>query len=99
VRARSLALGPAWSANEAVVAGLVTASVPGDELLQEATRRAEELAGRPKHAVTLAKDLLNAAADADFETVLLVERAAQGVLTTTPEFAAGSARFLARDDR
>ncbi len=78
-RAKRLILtGAALSAREALAAGLVTAVVPGDELLSTARLLAEELAGAAPLSARLAKALLNARSEsASPDLPELVRQAAQ----------------------
>jgi enoyl-CoA hydratase/carnithine racemase len=80
-------------AEEAHRIGLVHAVVPADGLLDEARRRALELAQRAPAALGLAKRLLNAAADADVRTGQALEALAQSVAVRTQDHREGVRAF------
>jgi enoyl-CoA hydratase/carnithine racemase len=80
-------------AEEAHRIGLVHAVVPADGLLDEARRRAAELAQRAPAALGLAKRLLNAAADADVRTGQALEALAQSVAVRTQDHREGVRAF------
>lgn len=80
-------------AEEARRLGLIHAVVPGEGLLDEARRRAAELAGRAPAALGLAKRLLNAAADTDVRTGQALEALAQSIAIRTEDHREGVRAF------
>jgi enoyl-CoA hydratase/carnithine racemase len=83
-------------AGEALLAGLVTEVVPTGAALERALEHARRLAAMPPVAVSVAKQAIDAAAEASREAGLLIERLAYGLLaqtqaarTAAEEFGAG----------
>lgn len=81
-------------ADQALQAGLVTAVVEPDGLLDEARRTAEQIMGRGPLAVQLATTIIRHGLDTDSSTGMLLERLAQSVLYSTGERAEGTGAFL-----
>lgn len=84
-------------ATEAQRLGLVSRVVPADALAAEAAAEAERLAARAPQALGLAKRLLNAAADVDVTTGLVLESFAQSIALRTADHREGVRAF--RDKR
>ena len=83
-RTRDLVLrGRRMSVSEACSWGLVTQTVPAGEHVSRAAAIAEELAGQPPLAVSVAKQVITAATDASRETALLLEQLAYATLNRT----------------
>ena len=68
--------------------GLVHEVVPADQLLAAADRWCSRVAELPPHAVAMAKPLLRAAADANWNDALTLEEFAEPTCFTTEAFAA-----------
>ncbi|MGQ7787508.1 enoyl-CoA hydratase/isomerase family protein [Nesterenkonia sp. PF2B19] len=81
-------------ADEALQAGLVTAVVEPDGLLEEARRTAAQIMARGPLAVQLATTIIRHGLNADAATGMLLERLAQSVLYSTGERAEGTGAFL-----
>jgi 2-(1,2-epoxy-1,2-dihydrophenyl)acetyl-CoA isomerase len=84
-------------AQEALELGLVHEVVPHDELLAAADRWCDHAAALPPHALAMAKPLLRAAADADWEGSLTLEEFAEPSCFTTRSFARSVDAMLHRD--
>jgi len=72
-------------AKEALAIGLVSRVVPDDELLAEANHAAEAVAGMPRMASTLAKNIMNALVRVRPDTAFALESSAQAVLFESDE--------------
>jgi len=93
-RAKELVLlGRRLSADEGLAAGLVTEMVAEGAALERALELARELAQLPPVAVAVAKQAIDAAADAPREAALLIERLAYGVLAQTDAARRAAADF------
>jgi 2-(1,2-epoxy-1,2-dihydrophenyl)acetyl-CoA isomerase len=94
-RARRLLLfGEEVGARQALEWGMVGEVVPDDTLIESAHLRAEELAALPTHVVMYTKSLLSRSFDIGLDTVLFEERLAQGVVSTSDDYAEGVNAFL-----
>lgn len=82
------------TAEEALSAGLVTAVVDPERLLDEAQATAKKIMARGPLAVQLATTVIRHGFDADQATGMLLERLAQSVLYSTEEKAEGTRAFL-----
>lgn len=82
------------TAEEALSAGLVTAVVDPERLLDEAQATAKKIMARGPLAVQLATAVIRHGFDADQATGMLLERLAQSVLYSTEEKAEGTRAFL-----
>ena len=71
------------SAEEALAIGLFTEVVPAGTALERAVELAQKLAALPPTAVTVAKNAIDAAADAPRDAAVLIERLAYGLLAQT----------------
>jgi enoyl-CoA hydratase/carnithine racemase len=83
-------------ADEAQRIGLVTAVVPGGELLTTAREVAGQITAKGPLAIRLAKLVIRTGMDADQRTGLVVERLAQALLYTTDDKTEGTEAFLAK---
>jgi enoyl-CoA hydratase/carnithine racemase len=72
-------------AGEALVAGIVTETVPGGTALDRALELARRLAALPALAVSLTKQAIDAMPEASREAGILIERLAYGLLAQTEE--------------
>lgn len=90
---RLLMFGEQLSAVEAVAVGMIGETAEPAELAAVARRRAEELAALPTQALALTKSLLLRSFDLDLGSALWEEGTAQGLVSTTPDFAEGVAAF------
>ncbi|MCU1620501.1 MAG: Enoyl-CoA hydratase/isomerase [Modestobacter sp.] len=81
-------------AEEARQMGLVTAVVPGPQLMAEARRVADLVLAKGPLAVRLAKLVIRTGMDADQRTGQVVERLAQALLYTTADKQEGATAFL-----
>lgn len=83
-RATDMALtGEAIDAAQALSWGLVSAVVPGEELMTAALRKAETVAANPPHAVRMTKRLLRQAHTASLSATLEMAAAMQAAVHTT----------------
>lgn len=82
------------SARQAEAWGLVTKVVPSELVLEEATRLAREIAGKPAVAVRLAKAAVLKAFDTNLETGLDYERKCFYLLFATEDRAEGINAFI-----
>lgn len=80
----------------AAAAGLVTAVVPDDALLEAAMALARRLADGPTRGIVLTKRLVNLAEDASLPDGLAAEAALQDVAGRTDDHAEGLAAFAER---
>jgi len=76
-------LGGRLDAAQALAAGLLTEVVPEDGALDRALELAQELAARPRLAVSVAKQAIDAVPESSREAALLIERLAYGLLAQT----------------
>ncbi|MCV7496970.1 enoyl-CoA hydratase-related protein [Micrococcus luteus] len=90
--------GRAIDAAEALRIGLVTAVVPGAELLGTVRATAGQILAKGPLAVRLARLVVRGGAETDQRTGLLLERLAQSVLYTTEDKAEGTAAFTEKRD-
>jgi enoyl-CoA hydratase len=81
-------------ADEALRIGLVQAVFPKDELMTQAMRLAEELAGKSPLAMRYCKAAVNAAADTDLATGQGIERHLFALAFATEDQTEGMAAFL-----
>jgi enoyl-CoA hydratase/carnithine racemase len=81
-------------AEEARQMGLVTAVVPGPQLMAEVRRVADLVLAKGPLAVRLAKLVIRTGMDADQRTGQVVERLAQALLYTTADKQEGATAFL-----
>ena len=86
--------GRMMDAAEAERAGLVSRVVPLDQLLEEALKAAEAIAGMPPLAATMNKEMVNLAFETTLDTGLVMERRMFQVLTATEDKAEGMAAFV-----
>jgi len=99
-RARELVLlRGRFGAEEAERAGLVTEVVPEGTALTRAAEMARELARLPPVAVEVAKRAIDAAATADRDAALLIERLAYAALAQTAEHRRATTEFVERRER
>jgi enoyl-CoA hydratase len=81
-------------ADEALRVGLVQAVFPKDELMTQAMRLAEELAGKSPLAMRYCKAAVSAAADTDLETGQRIERDLFALAFATEDQTEGMQAFL-----
>jgi enoyl-CoA hydratase len=81
-------------ADEALRIGLVQAVFPRDELMTQAMKLAEELAGKSPLAMRYCKSAVNAAADTDLATGQGIERDLFALAFATEDQTEGMAAFL-----
>jgi 2-(1,2-epoxy-1,2-dihydrophenyl)acetyl-CoA isomerase len=81
-------------ADEACQLGLVTRVVPDDQLMDEATRLAAELAEGPTYALTMAKKMFQSMAQPTLEQLLEIESWVQPPILMTHDHKEGVAAFL-----
>lgn len=96
-RAAELALlGNRLPAAEAAAAGLITRSLPADELDLEVDAVAAKLAAGPRRALELTKAALNAATLAELDAALAREKTGQSELLVSADFLEGMTATLTR---
>jgi 2-(1,2-epoxy-1,2-dihydrophenyl)acetyl-CoA isomerase len=93
---RMLLFGEDVTAPDAVLAGMIAEAVPGGQLREIGTSRAAELAALPTGALRYTRSMLVRSFELDLETTLFEERAGQGLVSTSADFAEGTAAFLER---
>ncbi|TCU61216.1 short chain enoyl-CoA hydratase [Novosphingobium sp. PhB57] len=86
--------GRMMDAAEAERSGLVSRVVPQDQLLGEALKAAEAIAGMPPLAAMMNKEMVNLAFETTLDTGLIMERRLFQVLTATEDKAEGMAAFV-----
>lgn len=87
-------LGERISAERALELGLIDQMVENENFEQGIRAFALKLAGGPPVAIRLAKQIMNAGAEAPLEAALLMERAAFGILFSTEDMMEGVNSFL-----
>ncbi|MFF2082931.1 enoyl-CoA hydratase-related protein [Nocardia sp. NPDC058176] len=96
-RAAELALlGARLPAPEAAAAGLITRSLPGEELDAEVDAVAAKLAIGPRRALELTKAALNAATLTELDAALAREKTGQSELLVSADFLEGMTAMLTR---
>lgn len=85
--------GRRMSAQEALQHGLVTAVVPGDQLLTEAEKLAQKLLQKGPVALALAKKGIKASMELDIGNALLVEGLMAGLIFSTEDRREGAVAF------
>ncbi|MBO9723506.1 MAG: enoyl-CoA hydratase/isomerase family protein [Novosphingobium sp.] len=86
--------GRMMDAAEAERSGLVSRVVPLDQLLDEALKAAEAIAGMPPLAATMNKEMVNLAFETTLDTALVLERRMFQVLTATEDKVEGMKAFV-----
>ena len=89
-----LLMGEPIDADRALSIGLITRIVPQEELLPEARRMAEHLAGFAPFVPRTMKAMVNFGMEASLAGALMLEKYAQGALVQTEDKAEGIAAFL-----
>ena len=89
-----LLMGEPIDAERALAIGLITRIVPQDELLAEAQRMAEHLAGFAPFVPRTMKAMVNFGMEAGLAGALMLEKYAQGALVQTEDKAEGINAFL-----
>jgi 2-(1,2-epoxy-1,2-dihydrophenyl)acetyl-CoA isomerase len=74
--------------------GLVSKVVPGDQLMGEAMQLAESIAKQPPQALRIAKQLLRNGTQANYDTIMEMSAAAQGLMHHTKDHEEGVAAIL-----
>lgn len=69
--------------------GLVSRSVPGESLMDEAMKLAEEMAAQPSQSLRVAKSLLRHGQNANYETIMAMSAAAQSMMHHTEDHIEG----------
>jgi len=87
-------LGERISAERALELGLIDQMVENENFEQGIRAFALKLAGSPPVAIRLAKQIMNAGAEAPLEAALLMEREAFGILFSTEDMMEGVNSFL-----
>jgi enoyl-CoA hydratase len=82
------------TAEEAEKIGLVSETVPQDQLKEAVERTAAQILSKGPLAVKLAKMVIHAGFDADMKTGLMIEKFAQAVLFSTEDKNEGTSAFL-----
>jgi len=85
------------SAEEAYQMGLINRVVPPDDLMPEVMELAQRLTNRAPQALGLAKRLLNASANVDTQSAILLESMAQSLLIKTSDHKEGLRAFRDKD--
>ncbi|WP_047153856.1 enoyl-CoA hydratase/isomerase family protein [Aneurinibacillus tyrosinisolvens] len=86
--------GDMLSGEQAERIGLVSRSVPGEELWQAVKEKAEKIMAKGPLAVRLAKLAIHRGFDLDMETALSVEKLAQAILFASEDKNEGTQAFL-----
>jgi len=86
--------GESWPAAKAAELGLISQTVPADNLVETAQETAESLAQMPTVTLSLLKQMLAQSFDTDLVTSLHAERAAQGLSAITDDAAEGTKSFI-----
>jgi 2-(1,2-epoxy-1,2-dihydrophenyl)acetyl-CoA isomerase len=84
------------SASDAVATGMIAEAVPAERLDELATAQAAELAALPADALRYTRSMVARSFELDLAATLFEERAGQGLVSTTADFAEGAAAFLER---
>ena len=74
--------------------GLVSKVVPGDQLMGEAMALAQSIAKQPPHSLRVAKQLLRHGTQANYDTIMEMSAAAQGLMHHTKDHEEGVAAIL-----
>ncbi|HEY1829498.1 MAG TPA: enoyl-CoA hydratase/isomerase family protein [Acidimicrobiales bacterium] len=93
---RMLLFGEEISAVQALEWGMIGEVIGPAELVERAQQRAEALSALPRHVVRYTRSLLSRSFDIGWETVLFEEQLAQGVVSTSDDYAEGAAAFFER---
>ncbi len=91
---RMLLFGDQVSAADAHEWGMVGELAGGADLVERAQTRAEALGMLPAHVVRYTRSLLARSFDIGLDTVLFEEQLAQGVVSTSDDYAEGAAAFF-----
>lgn len=86
--------GRMMKADEAERSGLVAEVVPADQLLDEAMKNAEAIAGMPPMATIANKEMVNNAFEMPLSAALVAERRLFQILTASEDKAEGMAAFV-----
>jgi 2-(1,2-epoxy-1,2-dihydrophenyl)acetyl-CoA isomerase len=86
--------GDVIDANTAEEWGLVSKVVPGDQLMAEAIKLAQSIAKQPPQALRIAKQLLRNGTQANYDTIMEMSAAAQGLMHHTKDHEEGVAAIL-----
>jgi 2-(1,2-epoxy-1,2-dihydrophenyl)acetyl-CoA isomerase len=91
---RMLLFGGQVGSTDAYEWGMIGELAPASDLVATAQARAEELGALPAHVVGYTRALLARSFDIGLETVLFEEQLAQGVVSTSDDYAEGAAAFF-----
>jgi 2-(1,2-epoxy-1,2-dihydrophenyl)acetyl-CoA isomerase len=91
---RILLFGEEVGAPDAYEWGMIGELTGGADLVECAQARAEALAGLPAHVVRYTRSLLARSFDIGLDTVLFEEQLAQGVVSTSDDYAEGATAFF-----
>ncbi|MEM8634025.1 MAG: crotonase/enoyl-CoA hydratase family protein [Pseudomonadota bacterium] len=69
--------------------GLISRAVPGDELMEEAMKLAEEIAAQPPQSLRMAKTLLRHGQTASYDTIMAMSAASQALMHHTEDHIEG----------
>lgn len=91
---RMLLFGEQVGATDAYEWGMIGELAGGADLVDRAQARAEVLAALPAHVVRYTRTLLARSFDIGLDTVLFEEQLAQGIVSTSDDYAEGAAAFF-----
>ncbi len=91
---RMLLFGEQVGAGDAFEWGMIGELTGGADLVERAQARAEALGALPAHVVRYTRSLLARSFDIGLDTVLFEEQLAQGVVSTSDDYAEGAAAFF-----
>jgi 2-(1,2-epoxy-1,2-dihydrophenyl)acetyl-CoA isomerase len=91
---RMLLFGDPVAAADAYEWGMIGEVTGAADLVERAQARAEALGALPPHVVRYTRSLLARSLDSGLETVLFEEQLAQGVVSTSDDYAEGVAAFF-----
>jgi 2-(1,2-epoxy-1,2-dihydrophenyl)acetyl-CoA isomerase len=93
---RMLLFGDEVGAAQALEWGMIGEVVAASDLVGRAQERADALSALPSHVVRYTRSLLSRSFDIGWETVLFEEQLAQGVVSTSDDYAEGARAFFER---
>jgi 2-(1,2-epoxy-1,2-dihydrophenyl)acetyl-CoA isomerase len=91
---RMLLFGEQVGAADAYEWGMIGELAGGGDLVERAQARAEALAALPAHVVRYTRTLLARSFEIGLDTVLFEEQLAQGIVSTSDDYAEGAAAFF-----
>ncbi|MEE2877926.1 MAG: enoyl-CoA hydratase-related protein, partial [Pseudomonadota bacterium] len=87
--AQLLFTGDVIDAQTALDWGLISQAVPADQLMEEANKLAERMAGQPPQSLRLAKTLLRHGQTASYDTIMELSAASQALMHETEDHMEG----------